>query len=62
MVEQEANYQLGTHLIVTGCTEGTLYKFSIAAINSVGPSTLSSSLSIPAATVPASPTALTRDD
>ena len=57
-----ANYEGGTPFIATGCTLGTLYQFSIAAINSVGTSIQSSTLSIPAATVPASPTALTKDD
>jgi titin len=46
---------------MTGLTAGATYKFKVAAINSVGPSTFSSEILITttAATVPDPPTALT---
>ena len=49
-------------MIATGLTAGTTYSFKVAAINIVGTSILSSTLSILAASVPDPPTALTRID
>ena len=46
-------------MTLIGCIAGTLYTFQISAINIVGTSTPSSTLSILAATVPDPPTALT---
>ena len=65
MIDKNVNFTEGTLFIVTELTSGTLYKFQIASINIIGVSAFSSVLEITTltnATVPASPTALTRVD
>ena len=46
MTVKDANYIVGTFLIVTGCTAGTTFKFQVAAMNSVGTSSLSAQITI----------------
>ena len=46
MTVKDANYIVGTFLIVTGCTAGTTFKFQVAAMNSVGTSSLSAQFTI----------------
>ena len=58
MMLSPSNKAAATSLVVTGLTNGTVYRFQVSAVNSVGPSgfsALSNTVSPTTATVPGAP-------